>query len=150
VPISAESSQAEYALVSSGLAGALLLYELKSTGTAYDAEPLVSGARALRIPEVSFDVVAIFLALMGKDSTRVLPRGDDAIGRQFGASVVRDWAFEQQVSWFSRGATLSPEVAALDHTGKLPTVTLGFSLGRAGHLGEPVAVEAFSCNGNPW
>ena len=71
------------------------------------------------------------------------------VGRQLGAAVLRNLAFDQQVAGFPRGAVLSAKIAVLDDAGKLPGVALGVPFRGAGELREPIAVEALPCNRNP-
>ena len=109
----------------------LLLHEVERAGAAYDAEARVAGACALCVLELGLDGVVIFRALMGEDSTGVFPGGDYACCGQFGAAVLRDLAFDQQVAWLPRCAVLSVKVAVLDDAGKLPGVALGVPFFRA-------------------
>ena len=59
----------------------LLLHEVKRASAAYDAETCVLGACAFCLFELGFDVVAVFLTLVGEDSAGVIPGGDDAVCR---------------------------------------------------------------------
>lgn len=107
------------------LARGLVLQEIERASAALDAEASALCTCALCFFELGFDVVAIFPALVGENSTGILPRGDNAIGRQLGAAVLIYLSFDQQVAGFPRSAVLSAKVVVLDDARNPPGVARG-------------------------
>jgi len=120
----------------------LLLHKIERARAAYDAEALVPSACALCISKLGLDVVAIILALVGEDSTGILPGGNYAIGRQLGGAVLSNLPFDQQVAGFPRRATLPVIIAVLYDAWKLSGVALSVPFCGAGELRKPISVEA--------
>jgi hypothetical protein len=93
---------------------------------------------------LGLDVITIFIALPGKHSTGILPGGDYTCGRQFGAAVLLDPAFDEQVARLSSLAMLSAKIVILDDAGEHPSVALGIAFVGACELGAPIAVETLA------
>src|ERR1700733_11169717 len=71
--------------------------------------------------QTGLDVIAVVVALHG-EYTMGMVLGDFTLGRELGASVVFDLAFDHKVSGSVLFAMLPVEVAVLDFAGKLPFV----------------------------
>src|ERR1700683_3131854 len=121
-----------------------LFYEFESAGAAQNSGAFVACAGALGFFEVSFDVVAVAVALHGENSVRVV-LADVTFGFELGAAVVSDFSIDYEIAGATFFTMLSVEDAVLDRAGKFKFVGGSFSVGFAGHVSSPGPAVAGAC-----